>query len=88
MATALLENKELNDFCDLPAKDALEWLEKNTPHEYKNLQEFLKKHGHRVLKEVTYILRKWKQTMKTVCITFFSCRWTCGQSHMTWIVFP
>lgn len=40
------------DFCDLPAENCYDWLKCNCKKAYDQVEDFIKKYGHRGVQEV------------------------------------
>nr|CAI5849627.1 unnamed protein product [Callosobruchus analis] len=57
-----VQNNGLSEeFCKLRADKAIEWLEQKCPDAYKQLLNFLRKHGHRNLGEFEVIEKSWAE---------------------------
>lgn len=54
LAKLIRQSQKAQYFIEVEPKNGLEWLKKNCPDAHKRFIEFLKKHGHRSIKEVKY----------------------------------
>lgn len=52
LAKSIERYGKIQEFREQKPEDAEQWLKENCPDTYKDLQAFLKKHGHRAISEV------------------------------------
>ena len=54
LAKLIHRSQKAQSFIEVEPKNGLEWLKETCPDAHKRFTEFLKKHGHRSIKEVKY----------------------------------